>query len=142
MTDASQIALWEGADAKPLRPFWRFYGGKWRSSLLYPQPKHGTLIEPFAGSAGYSLRYPDLNVILVEKYDVIAEIWRWLIGASPAEIRAIPEVANVDDLPAWVPAGGRPGAPPPRGSCPARASRRCARLRPRRPRSSRRRGPG
>ena len=103
----SQIALWDGADAVPLKPFWRYFGGKWRSSLLYPQPKHGTIIEPFAGSAGYSLRYPDLNVILVERYDVIAEIWRWLIKAPAAEIRRIPQVEDVDDLPAWVPQGAR-----------------------------------
>jgi len=46
-------------------------------------------------------------VILVEKYHVIAEIWRWLIGADPAEIRAIPEVDAVADLPEWVPQGAR-----------------------------------
>ncbi len=74
---------------------------------MYPQPKHGTLIEPFAGSAGYALRYPDHKVILVEKYDVIAEIWRFLTHASSAEILAIPIVEHVDDLPSGIPAGAR-----------------------------------
>jgi|SRR5882757_6285695 len=90
-----------------LRPFWRYYGAKWRIAPRYPKPRHDTIIEPFAGAAGYSLRYPERQVILVEKYHVIAEIWRWLIGADPAEIRAIPEVDAVADLPEWVPQGAR-----------------------------------
>lgn len=90
-----------------LRPFWRYYGGKWRAAPRYPSPLHDTIIEPFAGAAGYSLRYPTHNVILIEKYAVIAEMWRWLIGASRAEILAIPEVFDLDDLPAWVPQGAR-----------------------------------
>lgn len=90
-----------------LRPFWRYYGAKWRIAPRYPAPRHRTIIEPFAGAAGYSLRYPDRDVILVEKYHVIAEIWRWLIAASPDEVRAIPCVDAVADLPAWVPDGAR-----------------------------------
>jgi hypothetical protein len=90
-----------------LRPFWRYYGSKWRSAPKYPPPRHATIIEPFAGAAGYSLRYPDREVILVEKYHVIAEIWRWLIDVSVDEVLAIPEVDAVADLPAWVPQAGR-----------------------------------
>jgi hypothetical protein len=90
-----------------LKPFWRYYGGKWRAAPRYPKPEHGTIVEPFAGAAGYSMRYPDRQVILVEKYPVIAEMWRYLISAHPDEIRRIPEVESVDDLPAWVPAGAR-----------------------------------
>lgn len=90
-----------------LRPFWRYYGGKWRAAPKYPPPRHATIIEPFAGAAGYSLRYPDREVILVEKYHVIAEIWRWLIGVSPDEVLAIPCVDAVADLPEWVPQAAR-----------------------------------
>ena len=90
-----------------LRPFWRYYGAKWRIAPRYPAPRHRTIIEPFAGAAGYSLRYPDRDVILVEKYHVIAEIWRWLISATPDEVRAIPTVDAVADLPAWVPEAAR-----------------------------------
>jgi hypothetical protein len=90
-----------------LKPFWRYYGGKWRAAPRYPAPRYGTIIEPFAGAAGYSLRYPDRNVVLVDVYPVIAEIWRYLIGESASEIRRIPYVEHVDDLPAWVPQGGR-----------------------------------
>lgn len=90
-----------------LKPFWRYYGGKWRSAPKYPPPVCSTIIEPFAGAAGYSLRYPDRNVILVDKYPTICEIWKYLILADPNEILAIPEVDDIDDLPAWVPIGAR-----------------------------------
>ncbi len=102
----TQLSLALLIDDRPreLRPFWRYYGGKWRAAPLYPAPKYGTVIEPFAGAAGYSLRRAyDREVILVEKYSTVASIWRWLIAADPAMIREIPEVDNVDDLPAWVP---------------------------------------
>lgn len=85
-----------------LKPFWRYYGGKYRAAPRYPAPRYGTIIEPFAGAAGYSLRYPDRNVILVDKYPVIAGIWRYLIRVSADEIRRIPDVAHVDELPTWV----------------------------------------
>lgn len=90
-----------------LKPFWRYYGGKWRAAPRYPKPQYSTIIEPFAGAAGYSMRYPELNVILVERYAVVAEIWRYLIAVRPYEIRRIPCVDNVEDLPAWVPQGAR-----------------------------------
>ena len=90
-----------------LRPFWRYYGGKFRAAPMYPSPRHATIVEPFAGAAGYSTRYADRLVILVERYPVIAEMWRWLIEAPPSEALRIPPVDHVDDLPAWVPAGAR-----------------------------------
>lgn len=93
--------------APGLRPFWRYYGGKWRLAPRYPAPRHEVIVEPFAGAAGYSLRYPERQVILVERYPVVAAIWRWLIAADPAEVRAIPCVDAVADLPAWVPQGAR-----------------------------------
>lgn len=95
------------SDAGALKPFWRYYGGKWRAAPRYPAPMFDTIVEPFAGAAGYACRYPDRRVILVDKYPVVAGIWRYLIGASAAEIRRIPSVDHVDDLPAWVPQEAR-----------------------------------
>lgn len=86
-----------------LRPFWRYYGGKWRAAPRYPAPTHRMIVEPFAGAAGYSLRYSDRDVVLIEKYPTVAAIWRWLICADPKLISEIPEVDSVDDLPFWVP---------------------------------------
>lgn len=90
-----------------LRPFIRYYGGKWRAAPLYPAPLHDTIVEPFAGAAGYSMRHPRRNVILVEKYPPLAEMWRWLIAARPAEVLALPTVESVDDLPASAADGAR-----------------------------------
>lgn len=85
-----------------LKPFWQYYGGKYRAAPMYPAPAHKIIVEPFAGAAGYSLRYPDHDVILIEKYHVIAEIWKWLITVKPDEVLSIPLVTSVDALPSWV----------------------------------------
>lgn len=82
-----------------LRSFFSFYGSKWRMAPRYPKPVHSTVIEPFAGSAGYALRHFDRDVILVEKDPLIASLWHWLIHVPSSEIRALPEhVECVDDM--------------------------------------------
>lgn len=90
-----------------LKPFIRYYGGKWRAAPRYPAPQFDTIVEPFAGAAGYAMRHHTRNVVLVEKYPTLAEMWRYLIGVSADEIRRIPIVESIADLPAWVPSGGR-----------------------------------
>lgn len=75
-----------------LRPFFSYYGGKWSLAKRYPEPEHDIIIEPFAGSAGYSLRYPDRRVVLIEKNPKVAAIWRYLISADPERILALPDV--------------------------------------------------
>lgn len=92
---------------KALKPFWRYYGGKFRAAPRYPAPHYSTIVEPFAGAAGYSLRYPDRDVILADVYPVVAGIWRYLIATPRAEIEHIPLVEAVDDLPSWVPQEAR-----------------------------------
>jgi hypothetical protein len=94
-------------DAPPLRPFWSYLGGKWRNAPRYPAPRHDVIVEPFAGSAGYSLRYPERSVILVEKYRPVREAWRWLISASPSDVLDLPIVESSDDLPGDTPRGAR-----------------------------------
>ena len=88
--------------SQQLRPFFGFYGGKWRDAPRnYPRPKHATIVEPFAGSAGYALRYPEKAVVLCERDPQIAAVWRYLIATSAAEIREIPDIpldGTVDDL--------------------------------------------
>jgi hypothetical protein len=85
-----------------VRPFFGFYGGKWRDAIKhYPSPREKTIVEPFAGSAGYSLRYHDRNVILCEIDPVLAAIWAYLISVRPAEVLSIPDLRHdqtVDDL--------------------------------------------
>lgn len=86
-----------------IKPFFTFYGGKWRSAPHYPKPSLPHIIEPFAGAAGYSLRYANRKVTLVEKDPVIAALWRYLINVSVSEINRLPtflphEEFSVDDI--------------------------------------------
>ncbi len=58
-------------------------------------------MEPFAGSAGYSVRYAHKRIILYEKDPLIAGVWDYLIKVSAQEIRAISDVpldGCVEDL--------------------------------------------
>ena len=75
-----------------LRPFFSYFGGKWRAAPKYPAPSHKTIIEPFAGSAGYATRYPERDVLLVEKNHKIASIWRYLISADEDRILNLPDI--------------------------------------------------
>ena len=85
--------------APALRPFWSYYGGKWRSAPRYPAPLHGRIVEPFAGAAGYATRWSDRRVLLVDADPVIAGLWSWLIRVSEADLLSIPAVVgHVDDV--------------------------------------------
>lgn len=91
-----------------LSPFLSYYGSKFRAAPRYPTPQHDTVVEPFAGAAGYALRHHTRQVILVEKDPRIAGIWRFLITAKPTDVLALPLLdldATVDDLPACDPDG-------------------------------------
>jgi hypothetical protein len=85
-----------------LRPFFGYFGGKWRDALRnYPEPRFDTIVEPFAGSAGYALRYHSRRVVLCELDATIAGIWDYLIRVSPEEILSLPDLpleGTVDDL--------------------------------------------
>lgn len=87
---------------KPLRPFVKYYGSKWSLAPRYPQPDHNTIIEPFAGGANYALHYYDRRVILVERNEKLAAVWRFLIRSSAQDIRALPLLESgqsTNDLP-------------------------------------------
>src|SRR3990167_9698438 len=86
-------------DGANLKPFLNFYGSKWRIAPKYPRPKYLTLIEPFAGAAGYSIRHYNLNVNLYDVDPIIVGVWDYLIKASPKEIRELPaDVLSVRDI--------------------------------------------
>jgi hypothetical protein len=85
-----------------LRPFFSYYGSKWAMARLYPAPRHRSIIEPFAGSAGYALAYYDRDVRLYDADPVVAGVWSYLIGVSSAEVLRIPDLRadeTTDDLP-------------------------------------------
>lgn len=84
-----------------IRPLFPYYGGKWRIAPHYPAPVHRTIVEPFAGSAGYALRYPEHDVILVERNPKVAATWRYLLRVTEEEVRSLPLIGpeqTVDDL--------------------------------------------
>ena len=85
-----------------MRPFFSFYGGKWRDTPKhFPSPEFETIVEPFAGSAGYSVRYPDHDVVLCDIDPIIASVWQYLIEVKPDEILSLPGLQpgqTVDDL--------------------------------------------
>ena len=71
-------------------PLFKYFGSKFRSSVHYPAPKYDTIIEPFAGGAGYSLRYRDRKVILLDLDQELVDLWHWLIEGHAEEIAAMP----------------------------------------------------
>lgn len=82
-----------------LKPMIPYFGGKWRAAKKYGRPNLKLVVEPFAGGAGYSLYHEPSRVILVEKNEVVAGIWNYLINVSPSEIRALPvEFETVAEL--------------------------------------------
>ncbi len=69
-----------------------YYGSKSKLVNYYPAPLHGLIIEPFAGSARYSLKYFERDVILVDKYDIIIQIWNYLQQCSVKDILSLPNL--------------------------------------------------
>jgi len=57
---------------------------------FYPKPLYDTIIEPFAGSAGYSLLYPEKKIILYDNYEPVVMLWDYLIKAKKEEILSLP----------------------------------------------------
>lgn len=82
-----------------LKPFFTYYGGKYRVAPYYPKPVYDVIVEPFAGSAGYSLRYPGRRVFLSDVDPVIVGVWDFIIRASESDVRSLPAaVEHVDGL--------------------------------------------
>lgn len=88
-------------EAVRLKPFFTYYGAKYRAATHYPTPDCDAIVEPFAGAAGYSVRHHERQVTLRDVDPVIVGTWRYLIGADPEDIYALPDVEpgqSVDDL--------------------------------------------
>ena len=69
-----------------------YYGSKSKIVDYYPPPKHKKIIEPFAGSARYSLKYWQNDVLLVEKFEKVFKIWNYLQNATKNDILSLPDV--------------------------------------------------
>lgn len=64
-----------------------YYGAKHRLAPKYPAPVHDTIVEPFAGSAGYACHWGQgRQVILIEVNAYIVDLWRRLQRMTAAEV--------------------------------------------------------
>jgi hypothetical protein len=77
---------------------WSYYGAKTNIVKHYPTPKYGKIIEPFAGTARYALEHFENEVLLVDKYKVITDIWQWLQQCSPGDIKRLPRFKSGDNI--------------------------------------------
>jgi site-specific DNA-adenine methylase len=92
-----------------LKPFFTYYGGKHRIAMKYPPPNHSTIIEPFCGSAGYSLAHNKKTVKLFDLNERIVGIWNYLIKVKESEILNLPikvsdtrELRNIPQEAKWL----------------------------------------
>lgn len=70
--------------------FFPYYGSKLRAAKKYPEPLYDSVIEPFAGGAGYSTHHWQRQVLLVDSNPDIVDTWKFLVGATADDIAAIP----------------------------------------------------
>ncbi len=72
-----------------------YYGRKKQIAKYYPLPNCDVIVEPFAGSAAYSLYGNNWKkqVLLYEKDEKVAGVWEWLINeATPSTISKLPDL--------------------------------------------------
>jgi site-specific DNA-adenine methylase len=83
-----------------LLPFFSFYGSKHMMAPKYPSPLGEVIIEPFAGSAAYSLFHWNKEIRLYDKDSHICGLWQYLIKVRPEEILGLPDIAeHIDEHP-------------------------------------------
>jgi hypothetical protein len=75
-----------------------YLGSKSKLAHLYPAPRYDRIIEPFAGSARYALRYFDREVILFDDSPMIVRLWEYLIAASEKDILGLPDIESKRSL--------------------------------------------
>lgn len=66
-----------------------YYGGKSKLAHLYPFPRYHKVIEPFAGSARYSLHYWTKEIQLYDKSQEVINIWHYLQNVTEEELRTL-----------------------------------------------------
>lgn len=71
----------------------KFFGSKYRLAKHYPAPETGLIIEPFAGSAAYSVHHRRNvdRVVLIEKDKRVVDLWDRLLAMPSDAIEALPD---------------------------------------------------
>lgn len=76
-----------------------YYGSKSKLARKYPPPGHERIIEPFCGSARYSLEWYGRDVWINDVDPVIWEIWDWIVNkATVGDVENLPEPAEGENL--------------------------------------------
>ena len=83
---------------KRLNGFFRYFGAKREAARNYPTPRYAKIIEPFAGSAGFSVEHFIRKVDLYDISDYICGVWDFLINATPLDILHIPVIGEFEDV--------------------------------------------
>lgn len=74
-------------------------GSKYFHAKRYPAPFYDTIIEPFAGSAQYSVLHgANRRVILVDLRKDTCDLWKTLQRATPEEILALPTFVDHEEV--------------------------------------------
>ncbi len=78
-----------------MTPLFKYFGSKWRLAPYYGRPADGeTVIEPFAGSASYSMYWLQKcwrgRIVLNDADPRVADLWNWLRVQTPASILSLP----------------------------------------------------
>jgi site-specific DNA-adenine methylase len=98
--------------ARPNRAL-NYYGSKVSSAHKYPAPQFRTIVEPFAGGAGYSLLHgrdvgsTRRDVVLFDLNPDVIGAWRYLIDTPGDEVLRLPLLQPGDAIPLELPAGAR-----------------------------------
>lgn len=74
-----------------MRPPFSYFGSKWFGAERYGAPRRGLVVEPFAGSAAYSVRWDAPLVRLYDKSENVCHAWDWLTNCSIEDIRRVPD---------------------------------------------------
>lgn len=78
--------------SRALLPMFTYYGGKQRAARHYPVPQRDLIVEPFAGSAGYSLNHPEHQVLLRDLDPTVVATWQYLLSATVDEVATLPDL--------------------------------------------------
>lgn len=76
---------------------WSYFGSKSKIVNYYPEPRYDLIMEPFAGSGRYALKWFERQVHLNDINPVIYNMWDYVINTSTIEmIENLPELKYQD----------------------------------------------